>query len=87
MPNKICSLSRKDLAVVILVEEFLDFSRRSNDLSVDFASSTAGVVSCPAVERGVDLPVQRAHVIFIEDGDVRSFIAEAVFFAALHVGV
>ena len=41
--------------------------------------SSAGVVSGPVVERGVDLTVQLAHVFFIEDGDVRSFL-KAVFF-------
>ena len=34
-----------------------------------------------AIERGVKLAVQLAHVIFIEDGDVRSFF-EAVLFVA-----
>jgi hypothetical protein len=67
-------LIRKDLTVVVLVEEFLDLSRRSNDLSVNFASARAGVVSSVAVDRGVDLAVELAHVVGVEDGDLISFI-------------
>ena len=53
-----------------------------DDLSVDLARSLAGVVSCPAVDGSVDLAVELAHVIFIEDGDISCFLGEAVLFAA-----
>ena len=74
-------MKNEKLAVVSGVKEVSDLSRMSDDLSVGLASSIASVVSGPAVERGVNLAVQLAHVIFIEDGDVRSFL-EAVLFVA-----
>jgi hypothetical protein len=43
------------------VEEFLDFSRRPDDLSVNLASSLARVVSRVAVDCRVDLHVQLAN--------------------------
>jgi hypothetical protein len=77
--NKICSLSRRDLAVVTIVEEFLDLSRRSNDLSVDLAAARAGVVSRVAVDRRVDLAVELAHVISVEDVDLISFVGGGIW--------
>ena len=74
-------MKNEKLAVVSGVKEVSDLSRMSDDLSVGLASSIASVVSGPAVERGVNLAVQLAHVIFIEDGDVRSFL-KAIFFVA-----
>ena len=56
------------------MEELLDLSRRSNDLSVDLASSLAGIVSRVAVDRRVDLPVELAHVIGVKDGHLISFV-------------
>jgi len=55
-------------------------------LTVALASSSTGVVSGPTIERSVNLAIQLAHVVFIEDGDIRSFL-EAVFFVAGSAGV
>ena len=46
-----------DLAIVLVVKEVLDFSRRSDDLSVNFASFFARVVSRVATDCRVHLPV------------------------------
>ena len=88
--GNICNLSREHLAVIFIVEEFLDLSRRSNDLSVDLASSLAGVVSRVAVDRRVDLPVQLAHVVGVENCHLISFIGGfswEVLFVAVFSGV
>jgi hypothetical protein len=55
------------LTVIFLVEEILHFSRRSNDLSVDLAASLTSVVSRVAVDRCVDLSIQPAEVVFVEN--------------------
>jgi len=62
-----------NLAVVLFVEELFGFSRRSDDLSVNLASSLASIVSRVAVECRVDLAVQLAHVVSVKDGDLISF--------------
>ena len=62
-----------NLAVVLFVEELFGFSRRSDDLSVNLASSLASIVSRVAVECRVDLTVQLAHVVSVEHGDLISF--------------
>ena len=67
--------NNNDLAIILVVEELLDFSRRSDDLSVNLASSFASVVSRVAVDCRVDLPVQLAHVVSVEDGDFVSFFS------------
>ena len=74
--------SREFLAAVALGEEVLDFSTMSDNLSVDFSSSRASVVACPAVERRVDLAVEFAHVVFVKNLDGICLAAEAVFFVA-----
>ena len=68
---------KKYLAIVFVVEIFLDFSRRSDDLSVDFASSFAGVVARVAVDRRVDLSVQLAHIVGVENVDLVAFFVSA----------
>ena len=70
------------LAAGALGEEVLDLSTMSDNLSVDFSSSRASVVACPAVERRVDLPVEFAHVVLVENLDGICLAAEAVFFVA-----
>jgi hypothetical protein len=67
--------NNNDLAVVLVAEDFLDFSRRSNDLSVNLASSFASVVPRVAIDCCVDLPVQLAHVVSVEDSDFVSFFS------------
>ena len=68
-----------------LVKEILDLSGFSDNLSVDFSSSLASVVSCPAAECCVHLAVQFANVFYVEILDCIGFwIAnEAVFFVAV----
>ena len=86
-PHSFCI---EDLALVLVVEEFFDLSRRSNDLSVDLASALTGVVSGVAVDGGVDLAVELAHVVGVEDGDLISFnivVRSEVLLVARNTGV
>ena len=78
------SSSFSKLAAGLIVVEVSDLSSGSDDLSVDLASSIASVVSRPAVESGVDLPVQLAEVGLVKDVDVVGAIVgtETILFVA-----
>ena len=71
----------------IIVVEVSDLSSSSNDLSVDSASSLASPVSGPGVDGSVDLAVEFAHVVGVEDLDVFSFGFESVFSVAAIIGL
>ena len=69
------SENRSELAIILIIKEFLDFSRRPNDLSVDLTATCACVVSRVGVDRRVDLSVQLAHVISVKDCYLVSFFS------------
>jgi hypothetical protein len=77
-----CFQAENILAAGAIVEEVFDLSAMSDNLSVDFSSSRASVVACPAVERRVDLAGEFAHVVFVEDLGRICLASEAVFFVA-----
>ena len=60
------------------MEKLLHFSRRSDNLSVDLAPSIASVVSCVAADRRVDLSIELADVVFVENSDFISLVVAAV---------
>jgi len=64
------------------VEEILDLSPVSHNLSVDFSTSYAGVVARPAVDCSINLAIEFAHVVLVEDLHGVSLASEAVFFVA-----
>ena len=70
------------LAAGSIVEEVLDFSAMSDNLSVDLSSSLAGVVARPAVDRSVNLAAEFAHVFLVKDLNGVCLASEAVFFVA-----
>ena len=74
-----------ELAAHFVIVEVSGFSSGSNDLAVNLAASFASVVSRPAIEGSVDLPIEFAEVVFLKDLDVVSgvIVVKAVFFVAV----
>jgi len=71
------------LTLIFTIKELLHFSCRSNDLSIDLASSLASMVSRVTVDRSVHLSIELAEVVFVEHmcGQLIDFIS--LVFAAL----
>ena len=72
------------LAAVFLIKKVLDFSRRSDDLSVDLSTAFAGMVSGEAIDSSIHLRVQLAKVVLVENSDLVSLL-RVVFWVSLVV--
>ena len=75
------------LTVIFRSIKISSFSRRSDDLSMDLASSFTSIVSCEAIDGRIDLPVEFAHVVFVKNVDVGGFFTKAVVFVTLVASV
>ena len=73
-------------AVMFFVHKVSDFSGCSDDLSVDFSPTVASISSGKAVDGSIDLPVELAHVAFVENKNTVGLSSEAVLFVAFFSG-
>ena len=67
------------LTLIFLVEKILDFSRRSDNLSEDFSSSFASIISRVAVDRRVYLSIERAEFVFHGESHFVSFVLAVIW--------